>query len=153
MMTANKSLPKLFLILTFGIWIFTSVAQADEVVKQNVQVFNDAAELAHVTCQPHDPFKTVSSEQELKSVYEDSIACIEQHITSIKSAYEQAHAALASNPQATAGLDEYYNKWVNSMTALVPQVNEDETTYNLIRYGLYNQTIETWANLAAQIGI
>ena len=152
-MNANKSSPKLFLILSFGVWIFTSVAQADEVVKQNVQVFNDAAELAHVTCQPHDPFKTVSSEQELKSVYEDSIACIEQHITSIKPAYEQAHAVLASNPQATAGLDEYYNKWIDSMTALVPQVDEDETTYNLIRYGLYNQAIETWANLAAQIGI
>ena len=152
-MTANKPFPKLFLILSLGLWIFTSLAQADEVVKQNVQVFNDAAELAHVTCQPHDPFKTVKTKQELQSVYEDSIACIEQHITSIKPAYEQAHAALVANPQATAGLDEYYNKWIDSMVALVPQVDEDETTYNLIRYGLYNQAIETWANLAAQIGI
>ena len=152
-MTANKLPLKLLLVLSFALWILTPLAQADEVVMQNLQVFNDAAELAHVTCQPNDPFKTVKTEKELQSIYEDSIACIEQHIASIKPAYEQAHAALAANPQAAAGLDEYYNKWINSMEALVPQVDEDETTYNLIRYGLYNQTIEIWTNLASEIGI
>lgn len=153
MMTENKHSLKLLLVLSLVLCIFTPLAQADEVVKQTAQVFNDAAELAHVTCQPHDPFKTVSTEKELQSVYEESIACIEQHIASIKPAYEQAHAALAANPQASAGLDEYYNKWIDSMGALVPQVDEDETTYNLVRYGLYNQTIDAWANLASQIGI
>lgn len=153
MMTEINPSLKLLFVVFFALWVFTPLAQADEVVKQHVQVFNDAAELAHVACQPHDAFKAVKTEKELRSVYENSIACIEQHITAIKPAYEQAHTALALNPQATAGLDEYYNKWVDSMAALVPQIDEDETTYNLIKYGLYNQTIETWANLASQIGI
>jgi hypothetical protein len=153
MMTTNKLSSKLLPATFFALWTFTSLAQADEGVMQNLQIFNDEAELAHITCQPHDPYKIVKTEKELQSVYEDSITCIEQHIASIKPAYEQAHAALASNPQAAAGLDEYYNKWINSMEALIPQVDEDETTYNLVKYGLYNQTLEIWANLAAHIGI
>lgn len=144
---------KLYFTFFVVLYALIPLAQADEPINQDIQAFNDAAELAHVTCQPHDPFRPVSTEQELQSVYEDSLNCIDEHFISIKGTYDLAHKSLAYNPAASANLDDYYNKWIESMKALVPEVNENESAYNLKKYGLNNQAIEIWANLASQIGI